>query len=160
MNLKNFLKLFGIIASVAVIGFSLASCDFGDIWEPSSGTFPAEWMPNTSTSSITTTTTWKWSNDFGSYLQINSSNKGWIYLGTADVYKITGMTRDKQGIRVKKLNDDNKPTGKEITLCTGWTVKKDEPTSPYQLTLTGIDTKNDFDVFKEKEEKVFTLTTQ
>jgi len=98
-------------------------------WVASNGPWPTGWIPSAPNSTF-------WyinSISSGHFLQV-SNYDGWIYLdgaGSGTHYKITSMTTDKQGIRVKKVNTNFEVIGDEITLCTGWTVSNN------QLTLTG-----------------------
>ena len=139
--MKKLAKLIGIFALVAVIGFAFITCDDDlgdDDWVATDqGSWPEEWLTSSFwsiTGSITS----------GHFLQVSNSF-GWIYFDGASTgthYKITSMTLNKQGIRVKKLN---RPTnfeviGNEITLCTSWTFQDNK------LTLKG--TTGDFKVFE------------
>ena len=129
--MKKLAKLVGIFALVAVIGFAFITCDddLGDGWEASNGPWPEEWLTYDGFWSITG------SISSGHFLQV-SDYSGWIYFdgaSTGTLYKITSMTLNKQGIRVKKLN---RPTnfeviGDEVTLCTSWTFQNN------RLTLKG-----------------------
>ena len=145
--MKNMIKLIGIIALVAVIGFAFITCDDGgggrggdsDWVATSNGSWPEEWL----TSSFWSITG---SISSGHFLQV-SDYSGWIYFDGASSgthYKITSMTLDKQGIKVKKLNrpTDFNVIGNEVTLCTSWTFQNN------RLTLRG--TKGDFTVFEGK----------
>ena len=151
--MKKLAKLVGIIALVAVIGFAFITCDedLGDSWEASNGPWPEEWLYSESSYS-----SYFWSingdeltgkgSTSGHFLQV-SDYEGWIYFDGAvsgTHYKITSMTLDKQGIKVKKLNrpNDYNVIGDEITLCTGWTVQNN------RLTLRG--TTGVFTVFEGK----------
>jgi len=142
--MKNMIKLIGIFALVAVIGFAFITCDDGgggdDDWVTSNGPWPEEWL-NSDSSSF-----WSISGSIlsGHYLQLSDYN-GWIYFDGASSgthYRITSMTLDKQGIKVKKLNrpTDFNVTGNEVTLCTSWTFQNN------RLTLRG--TTGDFTVFE------------
>ena len=139
--MKKLAKLVGIFALVAVIGFAFISCDDGgdddSDWVASNGPWPEEWL----TSSFWTITGSISSDHF---LQV-SDYSGWVYFDGASSgthYKITSMTLDKQGIKVKKLNrpTDFNVTGNEVTLCTSWTFQNN------RLTLRG--TTGDFTVFE------------
>jgi len=142
--MKKLAKLVGIFALAAVIGFAFITCDddLGDDWVASNGPWPSEWL--TSDSSSFWTITGSISSDH--FLQV-SDYSGWIYFDGANSgthYKITSMTLDEQGIKVKKLN---RPTnfeviGDEVTLCTSWTFQNN------RLTLSG--TTGDFTVFEGK----------
>jgi hypothetical protein len=143
--MKKLAKLVGIIALAAVIGFAFITCDNGvgggggdNNWvATSNGSWPEEWL---------TSSFWSITGSISSdhFLQVSDSF-GWIYFDGASSgthYKITSMTLDEQGIKVKKLN---RPTnldviGNEITLCTSWTFQNN------RLTLRG--TTGDFTVFE------------
>jgi len=139
--MKNMIKLIGIIALVAVIGFLMAACDddlISDGWVASNGPWPEEWL----------TSSFWFITDISSdhFLQVTDYS-GWIYFDGASSgthYKITSMTSDKQGIRVKKLNRPTnfEPIGNEVTLCTSWTFQNN------RLTLKG--TTGVFTVFEGK----------
>jgi len=146
--MKKLAKLVGIFALVAVIGFAFITCDDGggdddNNWAASNGPWPSEWL--ISDSSSFWTITGSISSDH--FLQV-SDYSGWVYFDGASTgthYKITSMTLDKQGIKVKKLNRPTnfEPIGNEITLCTSWTFQDNK------LTLRG--TTGDFTVFEGKE---------
>jgi hypothetical protein len=141
--MKKLAKLVGIFALVAVIGLLMAACDNdlssdGDNnWVASNGPWPEEWL---------TSNFWSINSNIssGHYLQVTDYN-GWIYFDGASNgthYKITSMTLDKQGIKVKELTTNFNVIGDEITLCTSWTFQNN------RLTLRG--TTGVFTVFEGK----------
>ena len=134
--MKKLAKLVGIFALVAVMGFLMTACENdlvnnGDNnWVASNGPWPEAWVPSSPSSSF-------WSNTgsilTGHFLQVSDSF-GWIYFDGASSgthYKITSMTLNKQGIKVRELTSDFNVIGNEITLCTSWTFQNN------RLTLRG-----------------------